>query len=195
MECEFHPKNKTSLRCNLCKKQICKECAIFVKENQYLCSSCAASKAAGDTLQGILEAEIQKKEELAAREKTVKKRLLVFRVLFLIFTLIVIGANIFLFLTRSPIEKGGPFIPSEDRVAAAIIIHAAIDEYSQQHNGHIPNSLYDLFEKHLKDRNFNLKDLNLFIYRKISSTSYELKPIIPSYIHAPDIVFTEKGIH
>ena len=76
MKCAYHPDKDATARCSECNKPFCDQCAIIEVGKPFICSRCAAIKAAQDMVQGIdqrLE-EIEEKIQIQEAKKKRKSR-------------------------------------------------------------------------------------------------------------------------
>ena len=76
MKCAYHPDKDATARCSQCNKPLCDECAIPEGDKSFICSRCAAMKAARDAVEGIdqrLEEKEGKKQEQELRKKRKSK--------------------------------------------------------------------------------------------------------------------------
>jgi len=72
MKCAYHPDRDATARCSQCKKPLCDECAIPEGGKSFICSRCAALKAARDVVEGIdqrIGEKEGKKQEQELRKK------------------------------------------------------------------------------------------------------------------------------
>jgi hypothetical protein len=76
MKCSYHPEKDATARCSQCRKPLCDECAIPERGKAFICSRCAAMKAAQEAVEGIdqrLDEKESKKQEQDLRKKRKSK--------------------------------------------------------------------------------------------------------------------------
>ncbi len=77
MKCAYHPDKDAAAKCSHCNKPLCYECAIPEGGKYFVCSRCAALKAAREAVRGIdqrIEEKQGKKQEQELR-KTRKRKI------------------------------------------------------------------------------------------------------------------------
>lgn len=114
-------------------------------------------------------------------------------ILLISLAVVIVLVNVFL-CYRPNIPKEEEFIPSEHPVAAAVIIDRAIQDYSKDHEGRIPQRLDELLGKYMPPEWITPGDLEGFSYSRISPYSYELRAEKPDNETIPDVTFTERGV-
>jgi hypothetical protein len=192
MKCFYHPNKDATVQCSQCKKPLCDQCAIPERGKVFICSGCAALKAAQDMVQGIDQRLEEKEEKIQIQEAKKKKRIKLSRIILLSIAVAIVVVNLLLYFYATMPEEE-KFNPSEHPTAAAIIIDQAIRDYSKDHEGKYPQRLDELLGKYIPSEGIMPSGLEDFSYRKISPNSYELRPEKLDAELMPDLVFTEGG--
>lgn len=173
MKCAFHPQKKASATCSACQKPLCEECAVSQNNGQFICGGCAEQQAADNVIEAIQQQKREKEVSHQAEETIKKKQVMIFRVVFVLFVVMILIANGYMYFKRGGIpgiEEPSAF---DNLIFAATEVDSAIQDYMATHNGNVPESLNDLnISESLKDT--PQADLNALTYHKLSSTEYKI---------------------
>jgi hypothetical protein len=193
MKCAYDPDRDAIAKCSYCNKLLCVQCAIPEGENSFICSRCAALRAAQDVVQGIDQRE-EEKESIRQIREARKQRSPYLKRLILVSSILgamVIGLNLHL---RAALPKWEKSALPQHPVVIAIILDQAIRDYSEDHNGEIPHSLYELLDHYISSEEIVPGELDNFYYSRISPHSYELRPKKFNDKDAMEIILTEAGL-
>jgi hypothetical protein len=175
MKCAYDPDRDAIAKCSHCNKLLCDQCAIPEREDSFICSRCAALRAAQDVVQGIDQHREEKESRRQIREARKQRRPYLKRLILVssILGIMVVGLNLHLRATLPKWEKSA--LPQHPLVIA-IILDQAIRDYSEDHNGEVPHSLYELLDHYISSEEIEPGELDNFYYNRISPHSYELRP-------------------
>ena len=73
MKCADHPDKDARAQCSRCNKPLCEQCAMPEGYESFMCSRCAAMKAARDAVEEI-DQRIEEKEDKKQKQEIRKKR-------------------------------------------------------------------------------------------------------------------------
>ena len=193
MKCTYHPEVDATERCSLCKKPLCNDCAIADGKNTFSCSRCVAMKAAQEVVHGT-EQRLEERKEKREVQKAKRKRspyLMIFLPISSALALLLLGLNLYFRSTIPLLEESSQ---PEHPVVTIMIVDQAIQDYSKDHRGEFPASLYALLGKYLPPEEITQRDLDNFKYNRTSSYSYKLEPKETGGEDISDLVFTEAGL-
>jgi len=173
MKCAFHPQKIASATCSACQKPLCEECAVSQNNGQFICGGCAEQQAADNVIEAIQQQKREKEVSHQAEETRKKRQVMIFRVVFVLFVVMILIANGYMYFKRGGIPGIEEPSALDNQLFAAAEVDSAIQDYMTKHNGNVPESLNDLNKSEsLKD--IPRADLNTLTYHKLSSTEYEL---------------------
>ena len=81
MKCAYHPDKEAIAQCSQCKKPLCDQCAIREGAETFICSGCAALRAARDAVQDVEQRIDEKESKTQAREEKKKRKSMLWIVL------------------------------------------------------------------------------------------------------------------
>ncbi len=190
MKCAYHPGKEASARCSVCQKPLCEDCVDQKTGERTFCSRCSALSAAQDALSGHAERQaehLEKKAEAARKAKRPKVAITVI----LILAGLVLLANAYMFMGPEA-PAVAQFDPYEYPMITAELINEGLNDYADQHEGRFPANLRELLGKHIPYDQITPSVLDMFSYRRLSPTSYELRFKDQTNEEIADIVFSEE---
>jgi hypothetical protein len=192
MKCVYHPDNEATAQCGRCEQPLCEQCVVRKGSNLILCSRCVALGAAQEAVHGAQERledrEARKQGRLNKKEK--KARLRLFIPACCIPLILVIGLIV---NAKLDVPVGDPFIPADHPQPTAMIIDQAVKTYMKDHEGEAPANLMALRHGYLLEDILIPDVLDLFLYRRITTRSYELRLKNDEDEAMLDFSFTESG--
>jgi hypothetical protein len=194
MNCSYHPDKKAPAQCSACRKLLCDDCVVHTKDNTILCSHCAVIAALKDCVESNVQRLKGKKQqkELQGKEAKKKDKRQKWVVIGIIAGIVLIGNALIYYFT--PIPQAETFAPHNNPMAVAAMIDAAIKKYAQDHDGHVPEALDQLYGKYIPKQILSTDVLKRFDYNKATDTVYELIVRTADNQRMPDIRFTQGGV-
>jgi hypothetical protein len=141
----------------------------------------------------------QKSERSKARElkkleeKAKKKKRALLRILIPVSLGVAIAIVELILYYRVSAPDVEPFIPSRNPPAFLVVVDQAIQEYSTDHGGTMPNRLEDLLGRYLPPERITPADLETLDYVRNSPQSYTLKLKTGGSDLMPGFTLSEKG--
>jgi hypothetical protein len=193
VRCYVHQDREAEAKCSVCQKPICSECTTVSEGGSRVCSRCsiihAAREADGEIHERVVKTASRKRERSEREERVSRLKLVV---PLIILGLAAIAGGLVYF--KSSIPEVERFQPSENPMAAAVVVDQAIKDYARDHNGRVPDDLQELRGAYLPPDVVGEADIDMFDYSKSSPDSYELLPKLMNIEGHPEISFTERGI-
>lgn len=193
MNCSYHPDKKAVAQCSACRKSLCDDCAGHTKGNTILCSHCQVVASIKDCVKSDVQCLKEKKQKELQEKEAKKKNKRQKWVITGIVAVIVLIGNAHIYYS-TPIPQVETFEPNNHLMAVAVTIDAAIKDYAQDHDGHVPKALDQLYGKYIPQHALRPDVLKRFDYNKASDTVYELSIRNADNQRLPDIRFTQGGV-
>ena len=101
MHCINHPHKETTIHCLECSTPLCDQCAAPQKGAAYLCRKCVTRRAARETVQRIALRRHDSIQREFTNEAKRKKNALLIRLALISLVVMIIGANLYLYIHHS----------------------------------------------------------------------------------------------
>ena len=187
MKCAYHPQKEAASHCSMCRKPLCEECGEQKSGDRVVCSRCAALSAAHAAANGEDERQTAHEEKKIEAAKKGKKPHVAMMVI-VILSVLVLLANVYMY-TGPSVPNVAEFDPHKHPFLTADLINDGIEEYAGDHGGQFPEKLANLPGKYLPYEKITASVLDMFSYRRFSTTSYELRFKDADNEEFSDIVF------
>ena len=192
MICENHPDRVAATRCLNCNNPLCDQCAIFMEDGSIMCDRCSLLAILQQKHKTSRDKLVARKEKRSIQEAR-KRRWAHIQKYIPLVLVFVLSSLILIFFQRGYLPINQEVALSEHPDALFIIIDEAIQAYSGDHEGLVPDRLVDLLGKYLPSKKVRKINLRKFSYAKNSPHSYKL--IMKQALNNPvsDMIITENG--
>jgi hypothetical protein len=193
MRCINHPDIETSTKCSECNSALCDSCAINSKNGSLLCRRCEIKYLGSDLVEDIQIRKDEARNREYLKNKKEKRKRILGRSIFVIFTLVVVTVNLYLY-ERSSASYWSEYESGQAYSLAIVTVDSALQDYSSDHNGKFPENLDELIGPYLDSEELSQSDLTNIHYYRPTPFKYELSLIQPAGEPFSDVIFTESGI-
>jgi hypothetical protein len=193
MQCAYHQDRNGVVRCSVCQKPLCTECAIPEKDGTHICNTCVALKAAQDIGQEVQERDESKAFMVKSAEKEKEMKRIQMRYVGVGIVVLIVVANLILYFSTSE-PQVRVFEPREDAQATALLVDTAIRDYQRDHNGRAPASLSELKGSYLPEETISPAATENITYSVGAKGSYRLDVKGSDDHQLPQFSLTQKGL-
>lgn len=193
MKCIIHTDVESSVQCSECNTALCDRCAIYSKNGSVLCRRCDIKYLGDDLVEDIKKRDDEARGREYRKGEEAKRKKIIRRTLFVIFTLVVVAVNLHLY-TKYSASYWREYQTAETHSLVIVTVDSALQDYSMDHDGEFPESLDDLVGTYVDSEELNQRDLNSLYYYRPTPFRYELSLMNRESGAFSDVIFTESGL-
>jgi hypothetical protein len=172
---------------------LCDRCAINSKNGSVLCRRCDIKYLGDDLVEDIKKRDDEVRDREYLRNQKAKRKRIIHRTLFVIFTLVVVAVNLNLY-TKNSASYWREYQSDETYSLPLVTVDSALQDYSIDHHGKFPESLDELIGKYLDSEELTQSDLTTLYYDRPTPFTYELSLMDSEGEPLSDVIFTESGL-